>query len=414
MSLRKLAVVYTIIVGSVLGFGVYMMTKEPVMELDMAAYNLMVQNVTKSLANGAPKEEVEHQYNCEIVFCSEEDYEIQVHKAMKQGSIVFDLVMEEELTGKVICAGNQEYLRNHWRQEQRFFIALVIGLLLAGYLLLMMVYYFYIRPFKRLEGFARTIAKGNYDIPLGIEKNDYFGAFTESFDLMRSQLLEAKEHEIEANKSKKELVASLSHDIKTPVAVIKATCEVIHIKEASNQDVQEKISIIEAKAETIDRLVGNMFHATLEELEYLRVEPQEVSSTVILDMLNNYVAIKQVKVLTDIPACLVKMDELRLEQVLDNMIGNSQKYANTDIEISFQEQDEGILVQIRDFGPGVNPEELPMVTEKFYRGSNGAGVPGSGLGLYLAKYFMLSMGGDLMCYNDNGFVVELFVSKVGV
>ena len=95
------------------------------------------------------------------------------------------------------------------------------------------------------------------------------------------------------------------------------------------------------------------------------------------------------------------------------MIGNSQKYADTNIEISFQEQAGGILLQIRDFGPGVNPEELPMVTEKFYRGSNGAGVPGSGLGLYLAKYFMQSMDGDLMCYNDNGFVVELFVSKVG-
>jgi len=84
---------------------------------------------------------------------------------------------------------------------------------------------------------------------------------------MREELKRARESEYEANRSKKELVAELSHDIKTPVATIKAVCEVLCVKE-KNQDTLEKVEVIANKAEMIDSLVGNMFHATLENWKY--------------------------------------------------------------------------------------------------------------------------------------------------
>ena len=98
-------------------------------------------------------------------------------------------------------------------------------------------------------------------------------------------------------------------------------------------------------------------------------------------------------------------------QVIDNIVNNAMKYAKTDVHISYSQRDNGILIRIKDDGPGVPEEDLAKVSEKFYRGSNVAGENGSGLGLYLTKMFMEKMEGQMNCYNDNGFVVELFLRK---
>ena len=85
-----------------------------------------------------------------------------------------------------------------------------------------------------------------------------FGAFSESFDIMREELKQAREKELAANISKKELVAQLSHDIKTPVSSIKAMSEVLAAKE-DRDAVRDKIVAIGAKADQIDSLVSNLF-----------------------------------------------------------------------------------------------------------------------------------------------------------
>ena len=115
------------------------------------------------------------------------------------------------------------------------------------------------------------------------------------------------------------------------------------------------------------------------------------------------------------------MDKLRMEQVIDNIVGNSYKYAGTDIHVSFSETEDMVLadgkkhrflrITIKDSGPGVPPEELSLVTEKYYRGQNAKEQSGYGLGMYLVKWYMEKMGGGLEYYNDNGFTVELLVRK---
>ena len=104
------------------------------------------------------------------------------------------------------------------------------------------------------------------------------------------------------------------------------------------------------------------------------------------------------------------------------MVGNSYKYAGTDIRVSFSVTEPAadqtgdtntyIKITIRDFGPGVPEEDLPMLTKKFYRGENAADRQGYGLGMYLADWYMRRQGGGMEYYNDHGFVVELLVRKV--
>ena len=105
-----------------------------------------------------------------------------------------------------------------------------------------------------------------------------------------------------------------------------------------------------------------------------------------------------------------------MEQGIDNVVSNSYKYAGTDIHVSFEEvkavPSRFIKVTIRDFGPGVSNEELPLIVEKYYRGKREKNKPGYGLGMYLVNRYMELQHGGLQYHNDGGFVVELFVAKV--
>ena len=100
-----------------------------------------------------------------------------------------------------------------------------------------------------------------------------------------------------------------------------------------------------------------------------------------------------------VPVCEVMIDKLRLQQVFDNLFMNSYKYADTDIELSTSLSGDYLLIEIRDFGPGVKQEELPLLKEKYKRGSNSSDKDGAGLGLYLTEYFLTEMGGKLEISN---------------
>ena len=325
-------------------------------------------------------------------------------------------------------------------------------LLVLGYTLILIVYRFEIKPVSEMENFASEIAKGNLDVPLPIHKNNMFGNFTESFDIMREELKASKERELEAEKAKREMVAELSHDLKTPVATIRATCEVLDLiyrkdieklenelkakadnfndtdKEEAEQRLSglksnlEKIGYIYNKSDMINELVGSVFRATLDDMQEIRIEPKENESITIESYFEGLKEYGNIIMDNHIPECLVYMDKLRMEQVIDNIVGNSYKYAGTDIHVSFDETemvlpDNGnkasfIKITIRDAGPGVSEDDLPLLTEKFHRGSNAADKQGYGLGLYLANHYMEKQGGGMEYYNDNGFVVELLVKKV--
>ena len=116
----------------------------------------------------------------------------------------------------------------------------------------------------------------------------------------------------------------------------------------------------------------------------------------------------------DIPECLVYADSLRLQQVFDNIFANSYKYAKTDIIVTAQKADNYIVICIEDYGGGVPTEELPVLKEKFKRGSNAKNTEGAGLGLYISDYFMKEMQGELNIENgEHGLKVTVTLALSG-
>jgi signal transduction histidine kinase len=297
-----------------------------------------------------------------------------------------------------------------WKQFRNSLMAVCVGLVLSLILFIILyslfIDHFIFQPFRRLREFAGRVAEGNFDIPLKMDRGNLFGAFTESFDLMRDELAKARESERQANESKKELVASLSHDIKTPVASIKAVSEIMMVK-SHNSDEKKRLGIINAKADQINALITNLFNATLEELQRLSVKVSQQPSTVLSGMIRNADYNGNAAV-SAIPDCRILADSQRLQQVIDNVVNNSYKYAGTSISVSAVLQKQYLKVEFRDFGRGVSPEELPLLLHKYYRAKNAEGKNGGGLGLYISKYLMNRMSGDIACRNtEDGFAVTL-------
>lgn len=422
MKIRTMAIFYTavILLFGVLSF--FTINKISAEQLDMVEVNNSFKQIEAILDDSSREnwkeisEELENQYECTILFYDDSDYQSRLLECLKKGDVVLDYEHDGKLLAKISFVNTTINFEEQKEALMRIVLVAISAIWLLGMVLFVYFNMGYVRPFHKLKNFAGEVARGNLDMPLSMTKSNYFGVFTESFDIMREELRRAKENEYKANVSKKELVAELSHDIKTPIATIKAACEVIEVKSAKSEgigglELHDKVQLIEKKADVVEQLINNMFHATLEELEVLKVESQEELSTCIDEMFKELQVYGNIHIENQIPHCLLWMDKLRMVQVIDNIVNNAMKYAKTDVHISYSQRDNGILIRIKDDGPGVPEEDLAKVSEKFYRGSNVAGENGSGLGLYLTKMFMEKMEGQMNCYNDNGFVVELFLRK---
>ncbi len=317
-----------------------------------------------------------------------------LNDAIRHKDTVLDIDVNGAAVGKVVLYNHDAEVFQSEKQTVLFAVTAAMLLqcgLCAGYSLYLR--HTIVKPFQKMKRFAERIAGGNLDIPLEMDRQNLFGAFTESFDLMRAELKKARMAEARAAESKKELVAKLSHDIKTPVASIKAASEVGAALSADEKNKENYGRIIQ-KADQINTLVTNLFSATLEELQELSVTPSDWNSGELGALLENADYLHRAAI-PAIPECLLYADKLRLQQVFDNLFANSYKYAGTKIEVGVCLLDNYLTVTIEDHGGGVNEAELPFLKEKFRRGSNTKGMEGAGLGLYIADYCMKEMQGRL-------------------
>ena len=347
--------------------------------------------------------------NGNVILYTRDDIAKSISSATSDYDIIRDIEVDGKVSGYLIVHNPKAELEKQTNMK----IALFVMSLILLTVVVSALYYIYLKrrvldPFKKLKDFAVRVAGGNLDTPLEMDKGNVFGPFTESFDIMREELKASREREEKAVKSRKELVAQLSHDIKTPVSSIKAMTDVMSLT-ASEED-KVTINAINAKADQIDSLISNLFHATLEELEQLEVKPEDINSTDIVQMIKDADYQNKIEKL-DIKDAVVFADRLRLNQVLNNIIFNSYKYADTMINVTSRFENAGskyLFIEIADKGPGVPEEELEMITQKFKRGSNAGNKDGSGLGLYISDYLMNKMEGSLTVRNTgDGFAVEI-------
>ena len=268
-----------------------------------------------------------------------------------------------------------------------------------------------VRPFMRLEAFAQDVAKGNLDAPLAYERSNPFGRFTWAFDNMRVEIKRARAAEAEAVEQGKTAVAVLSHDIKTPIASIRAYSEALELGLARTQAEREGYArTIARKCDEVTSLTDDLFLHALADLDRIQVRCEEAPiARVVARAVADFDASGRVTP-GRLDEAQASCDPKRLEQAIGNLLANAAKYApGADVEV------EGVLdtaarayrVRVRDRGPGIPPEDLPFVADRFYRGSNAGDAPGAGLGLFIVRYLVEQMGGGLSLENAEPGLVAI-------
>ena len=156
------------------------------------------------------------------------------------------------------------------------------------------IYFMILLPFDKMEIFAGKIAQGNFDFPLNFERSNYFGAFTWAFDSMRKEITKARSCEREAIENNKTVIATLSHDIKTPIASIRAYAEGLEANLDSTYEKRMKyLSILMRKCDEVSKLTNDLFLHSLADLDKLKINMERLELCGFLECAVNEIAAEQ-------------------------------------------------------------------------------------------------------------------------
>ncbi len=287
------------------------------------------------------------------------------------------------------------------KTDKRIFILCSIYII-SIFVIFGYIYFSVLRPFEKLKDFADKIAQGDFNVPLEVQRGNYFGKFTWAFESMRREITKLRVCEKEAINNNKTIIATLSHDIKTPIASIRAYAEGLEANLDTTHEKREKyLSIIMKKCDEVSKYTNDLVLHSLTDLDKLKFEFENFE---LCKLLNNVVEeISGVKddvhiVNTDLEVIVVA-DKNRMTQIFENLISNARKYAKTDIKVFVTKYENNVEIHFRDYGSGIPDDDMPFIFEKFYRGKNSDEEQGSGLGLYIVKYIAEKMNGKVFLYN---------------
>lgn len=274
------------------------------------------------------------------------------------------------------------------------------------------IYLAILRPFDKMKDFAEKISAGDFNVPLKYERSNYFGEFTWAFDSMRNEISKLRASEKEAVENNKTIIATLSHDIKTPISSIRAYIEGLSANMDNSYEKRERyLRVITKKCDEVSKLTDDLFLHSISDLDKLKINPERLEICSFLENVIDEIVAEQKDVHMQHAdfVVYVNADKNRLTQVVENLINNARKYAKTDIDLFLTRQESNIVLHFRDYGSGIPDENIPFIFDKFYRGSNCGGEQGSGLGLYIVKYITEKMGGTVTLVNHNNGL-EVLVS----
>ena len=274
---------------------------------------------------------------------------------------------------------------------------LVIGLGAAALLAVLVMLTIFRRVFAPVEALtagARALANGRLEARVPVRGEDEVAELGRAFNSM-AEALERNE------RARRNMVSDVAHELRTPLTNIR-----VHIEAAQDGIVAADakfLGSIEEEAATLARLVDDLQQLSLAEAGQLRLELAEVRVAEIVER-----AVTPA-VLRDVPDDLVvRADARRMVQVVRNLVNNALAHAESRVEVSAARVGDGVEIRVADDGPGVPPEHVERIFDRFYRvdESRSRSTGGAGLGLAIAKQLVELHGGRIW-YEKPAFVIAL-------
>jgi signal transduction histidine kinase len=256
-----------------------------------------------------------------------------------------------------------------------------------------------------LEKATRRIAEGELDLNIDIKGSNEITSLTTSLNHMRLAL---KDEELRRNR----FIMGISHDLKTPLALIKGYAEAIEDGMTSDPStLRHSVNIITTKTDQLEGMINDL-------IDFVRINSSEWQlSKVPVNMYKFLVSFakrirddaellqKAIEAHIDIPTdCMALMDERLCIRALENLVNNAIRYTDEGgiITFSARQKENEIIIEVKDNGPGIKSDDLPHIFEMFYRGTNSRREQGMGMGLSVVKGIIESHGWKVEAASEYG------------
>ena len=213
-------------------------------------------------------------------------------------------------------------------------------------------------------------------------------------------------------RTREEFVANVSHELRTPLSLIKGYVETLLDGARDNPEVAERfLKIIERNANRLDLLIQDLLTISALEAGRMKLDLSPVDlrglGDKVVTFLHTKAENKYVQLVNELPEFTTQADANRLDQVLTNLVDNAIKYGRTEGAVTVggkKLEDGAIEIFVRDDGPGIPPEALDRVFERFYRvdKARSRDQGGTGLGLSIVKHIVHAHGGEVRCESELG------------
>ncbi|MHB1454007.1 MAG: HAMP domain-containing sensor histidine kinase [Saccharofermentanales bacterium] len=282
-------------------------------------------------------------------------------------------------------------------------ISISAALLLAIVLSVILAFAF-TGPLDKMKNAALRLASGDYNAKTGVSQRDEIGELAATIDVLSERLDMSSRKTEQLAQLRRDFVANISHELRTPVTVIRGSLEALcdevvkdpaQVKEYHRQMLSESIFLQRLVNDLLDlsRLQNADFAMEMQEISLCDVIREVVRSSGQMAKAKNITIISNTGDGQDAVHCVLKGDYGRLRQMFMIILDNAIKFSpeNSSVTITFKDR----TVSISDLGPGIPAEDLPFIFDRFYKVKSDENKNGTGLGLAIARQIADRHGIDL-------------------
>ena len=257
-------------------------------------------------------------------------------------------------------------------------------------------------PVAEITEKAKLIAGGGYGVQIKTPYQDEIGELADTINEMSSKIAQNE-------KMQAEFISQLSHELRTPLTVINGWSETLLGDENMDLETRQGMKIISSEAKRLTEMVMDLLDFTRMQdgrmtlavmTTDIRTEYEDTVFMYSTRLAQDGITLELIDNDQEIP--IIPCDPQRMRQVFLNILDNAAKHggAGKRIETEMTFEDNQVVVRIRDFGPGIPEDEIPLVKKKFYKGSSS--VRGTGIGLAVCDEIVQMHGGTLTLENAEG------------